>query len=287
MGVFCCKFKPKVLDFDSYNDFHLLVSELTLFWRNLKLRKANPSKLQDSIKNKSKINHDGQLVANGFKNDFLETYLLHDEYKDRSIYFFKGLYEKYEKETKLPLMKYFFLSLFFLTCNKYINSAKRFFRIISQLFKFKVIENEKNVVFYEREFLINLTKFYVNLISLESVNCYFHVGSESNNNDELPQTENPDKNINKDMTNWETRWDAFQIFPIISSTSKSQLESAFSLANQNIFVNQLFEKKFSNELINLDNFWTLYPVLSNDEYIRDSLIETYAENLKNYKSNIK
>ncbi len=70
--------------------------------------------------------------------------------------------------------------MFFLTSPKYTTGAKRHFKQIAQLVDFDSIENEKKVVSYKKDLLHNITKFYVNLISLDTVTYYKPIKSNPN-----------------------------------------------------------------------------------------------------------
>ena len=214
------------------------------FWKDLKLRKIQPVTLEQTIKNKTKITNSNSEVPD-FSKDFIDPFLSNDEYNKESTAFFSELLEKYSKETDTFKLKYFFLSLYFLTSPNYMKTAKNFFKKTTETFYINFTENEKKVTTYNKELLKNIVLFYVNLISLETVN---HYG---------PFKEDP----------------------------HNPLKSAFSLENQYDYVNQLFEddKEFEGKDIKLDIFWKLTTILFDDVEIRGALMDLNIKKMKRNK----
>jgi len=227
MGIACCNSKSSI------------EMEMNDFWNSIKIREMDPSKVQESIKTKLKITGE-RLVATDFDNDFIEVYFSSEENKDKVKSFFRELYDKYSKSENASDLKYFFISMFFLTNTKFTAGAKRHFKDITKLFNFSLSENEKKVVTYKKELLFNITKFYVNLISLTT---------------------------------------AQNFAPVAIKTNNQELINAFDMENQEEYINKLF-KSFDGPSLTLDNYWSLYPVLSNGLGVRESLVELHLSTNK-------
>ena len=227
MGV-CCHSKS------------VIENQINDFWSSINLRETDPSHFKEMINIKSKIAN-GRVVAIDFERDFISNYFVNENSKQETNKFFKDLYETYTKDSDGLSSKYFFICFYFLTNNKMSANARRFFKETAQIFNFTSSENEKKVVTYKKDLLINITKFYVNLISLETVKNYT---------------------------------------PVAINTSSLSLETAFSLGNQNEYVANLFNGFGEGPNLTLESFWSLYPTLSNDSGVRDSLMEIYLNSKK-------
>jgi len=208
--------------------------EINNFMKDLKIRKSNPTDLIEELIAKIDYREDSLTSMNSYL-EFINSLLINLNDKEESIECFSGIFKKYKDDKNL---KFLCISFLFLCSTKFASIAKSKFKLLIKFFHLEFKENERKETFYQKQFLKEFTKFYVNLVSLDIVKFY----------------------KSSRVIDWKSQ--------------TTDLESYFSENIQNEYVNRIF-KNFNQNSVSLDEYWIIYQELSNDIILREHLIELY------------